>query len=272
MNQKKMLRPSRVLARMRSGKTAFGTKMNLADSRAAEIAAFSGFDCIWTCQEHVANDYSVIQNQILAAKAWDCDTVCRVPKGSYSDYVRPLELDATGIMVPHLMSAAEARNIVKMTRFHPVGRRPLDGGNADGLYCQIPQSDYLEHSNKEKFIILQIEDPEPLSELDEIASIEGYDMLFFGPGDFSHSIGDPGNFSNPQVIDARKKVAETARKHGKFAGTVGSLANVKELIEMRYNFINIGADVLFLAEGYKKIIGTLQEMPQIKSKSIYSGE
>ena len=272
MSTEKLLRPSRVLAKMRSGEVAFGTKMNLADSRAAEIAAMSGFDCIWTCQEHIANDYSVIQNQILAAKTWNCDTVCRVPKGSYSDYVKPLELDATGIMVPHLMSAEETRNIVKMTRFHPVGRRPLDGGNADGLYCYVPQADYLSHSNKEKFVILQIEDPEPLDELDEIAAVEGYDMLFFGPGDFSHSIGDPGNFANPRVIEARKRVAETARKHGKFAGTVGSLSNVKELIEMGYNFINIGADVLFLVEGYKKIISTLHELPGQKNKSIYSGE
>jgi len=272
MSTGKLLKPSKVLAKLRAGETAFATKMNLADPRAAEIAAFSGFDCIWTCQEHIGNDYAVIQNQILAAKAWGCDTVCRVPKGSYSDYVKPLELDATGIMVPHLMSAAEAKNIVKMTRFHPVGRRPLDGGNADGLYCQVPQADYLEHSNKEKFIILQIEDPEPLDELDEIASVSGYDMLFFGPGDFSHSIGDPGNFANPQVLEARKRVADTARKYGKFAGTVGSLANVKELIEMGYNFINIGADVIFLAEGYKKIIGTLREMPSGKNKSIYSGE
>lgn len=272
MNAQKLLRPSRVLSKLRAGKTALGTKLNLADSRAAEIAASSGFDCIWTCQEHVGNDYSVIQNQILAAKVWDCDTVCRVPKGSYSDYVKPLELDATGIMVPHLMSAEEARNIVKMTRFHPVGRRPLDGGNADGLYCKIPQAEYLEHSNKEKFIILQIEDPEPLAELDEIASVEGYDMLFFGPGDFSHSIGDPGNFANPQVLDARKRIAETAAEYGKFAGTVGSLANVTELIDMGYNFINIGADVIFLVEGYKKIISTLKEMPSDKTKSIYSGE
>ncbi|OGV35432.1 MAG: hypothetical protein A2020_06785 [Lentisphaerae bacterium GWF2_45_14] len=159
-----------------------------------------------------------------------------------------------------------------MTRFHPVGRRPLDGGNADGRYCQVPQDEYLEHSNNEKFIILQIEDPEPLDELDEIAQVKGYDMLFFGPGDFSHSIGDPGNFSNPRLTEARKMIAETALKYGKFAGTVGSLSNVNELMGMGYSFINIGADVIFLAEGYKKIISTLHAMPSPKNKSIYSGE
>ena len=57
----------------------------------------------------------------------------RVSKGCYSDIVRPLEGDSAGIMVPHLMSVEEAKKIVYYTKFHPIGRRPIDGGNADGL-------------------------------------------------------------------------------------------------------------------------------------------
>ena len=198
------MRPSRVLRKIRAGEVTFCTKMNLSDPRAFEIAASSGFDCLWTCQEHIGTDYHTLETQILATKVYDCDLLCRVPKGSYSDFIRPLEMDAAGIMIPHVMSLDEAKNIVKTTRFYPVGRRPLDGGNADGSFCRVPLKDYLEQSNRERFIVLQIEDPEPLAELDAIAELPGYDMLFFGPGDFSHSIGDPGNFTNPQVLAARK--------------------------------------------------------------------
>ncbi len=67
-----------------------------------------------------------------AAKVFDVDAIVRVPRGSYSDMIRPLELDAAGIMVPHVMSAEDARQVVRWTRFAPVGLRPLDGGNADG--------------------------------------------------------------------------------------------------------------------------------------------
>ena len=253
------MRPSRVLRKIRNGEVAFCTKMNLGDARAYEIAASSGFDCPWTCQEHVGTDYHTLETQILATKVYDCDLLCRVPKGSYSDFIRPLEMDAAGIMIPHVMSVEEARNIVKTTRFHPLGRRPLDGGNADGSYCRVGLADYLEQANRERFVVLQIEDPEPLAELEELAALPGYDMLFFGPGDFSHSIGDPGNFSNPKLVETRKEVARVARKYGKAAGTPGSLGNYRELIDQGYNFISIGADVCTLGDNYQNIIRTLEQ-------------
>lgn len=251
------MRPSKVLQKLRAGQIAFCTKMNLADSRAYEIAASSGFDCLWTCQEHIGTDYYTLESQILATKVYNCDLLCRVPKGCYSNLIRPLEMDAAGIMVPHVMSLAEAQLIVRDTRFHPVGRRPLDGGNADGSYCRVPLADYLEQANRERFVVLQIEDPEPLEELEAIAALPGYDMLFFGPGDFSHSIGNPGNFNNPTLIDARRRVASTAIKHGKFAGTVASLDNYCSIIEEGYSFISIGADVVILGNNYKNIIQTI---------------
>ena len=269
MKSKWKMRESKVLRKLRDGEVALCTKMNLSDPRATEIAAMSGVDCVWTCQEHVGNDYRVIQEQILASKAHDCDILCRVSKGGYSDYIRPLELDATGIMVPHVMSLQEAKHIVRITRFHPVGRRPLDGGNADGKYCLVPLNEYLEQANRERFVILQIEDPEPLDELDAIADLDGYDMLFFGPGDFTHSIGDPGNSDNPLVPETRKRIAEAARKYGKFAGTVGGIANYKELVDMGYSFISIGADVCALATAYADIVKAVSGIEVQSIKSIY---
>lgn len=130
-----IMRRSRVLQQLRSGAIVHSIKLNFADARIAEMAALSGIDCIWTDMEHVANDWTIIENQIRAAKVHDTDTTVRVARGSYSDYIRPLELDAAGIMVPHVKSAAEAEEIVRAVKFHPIGLRPVDGGNADGSYC-----------------------------------------------------------------------------------------------------------------------------------------
>jgi 4-hydroxy-2-oxoheptanedioate aldolase len=253
------MRPSRVLRKLRAGETVGCIKLNLGDPRVADIAARSGIDCIWLCREHVPNDLREIEAGILAAKAYDVDTLVRVPRGSYSDLIYPLEMDATGIMVPHLMSAADARQVARQTRFHPIGRRPLDGGNADGAYCQIPLCDYLEQANRERFVIVQIEDPEPLAELDEIAAVEGIDMIFFGPGDFSHAIGHPGEMNDPAVIDARKRVADVARRHGKFAGTVGSLDNLDSLVDLGYQFVNLTADVTTLASTFNHVAQTFSQ-------------
>ena len=235
-------RKSRVLEKMRRGQKTISYKINLCCPRAVEIAAQSGFDAVWICQEHVPTDQSTMCSQILAAKAFDCDCIVRVAKGSYSDFIRPLEADAAGIMIPHLMSLEEAKEIVHTVRFQPLGLRPVDGGNADGLYCRLDFREYLRFMNENRLIIVQIEDPDPLPELDEICRLPGIDMIFFGPGDFSHAIGHPGEFDHPEITRVRKLVAETAHKYGKFAGTV-SVPSLEQCYHEGFDFVNCGADV-----------------------------
>jgi 4-hydroxy-2-oxoheptanedioate aldolase len=252
------MRPSRVLKRLRAGQVATCTKLNLAEPRAAEIAAQCGFDCIWLGNEHIPTDWLVLENMIRAAKIYDVDTLVRVSKGSYSDLLRPLEADAAGIMVPHLMSAEEARYIARTTRFHPLGRRPVDGGNADGAYAQVDFKEYLSTANRERFVVVQIEDPEPLEELEAIARVEGIDMLFFGPGDFSQGIGHPGEWDHPLIAEARARVAAACMENVKYAGTVCSADNAGELVEMGYRFLSIGADVVALGERFARWAHDLQ--------------
>src|SRR5690606_24337087 len=124
----------------------------------------------------------------------------RVPRGGYSEYVRPLEMDASGIMVPHIMGLDDAKNVIRATRFHPEGRRALDGGNADGTYGIKKLDQYIREANRERFLVFQIEDPEPLDALNAIAALPGLDMLFFGPADFSQGVGAPGQLLHPTVI------------------------------------------------------------------------
>ena len=252
------MRKSRVLRKIRNGETAYSFKLNLADVRAAEICAMSGIDCLWTDMEHVPNDYSAIENIVRAGKIYDVDVLTRVKRGSYNDLICPLEADSTGIMIPHLMSLQEAKDVVYYTKFHPIGRRPIDGGNADGNYCLTDGSAYIEQANRERFNVVQIEDPEPLKELDAICALEGIDMIFFGPADFTQGIGKPMDFANPEVARVRELVAKTARKYGKMAGTVGGIGNHKQLEDLGYNFINLGADVVGLSNYYLDIISKLK--------------
>lgn len=265
------MRPSRVLAKLRAGGLATCIKLNLADPRVAEIAGLCGFDCVWTDMEHVPNTLHDVENIIRAAKMLDVDTLVRVPRGSYSDLIHPLEMDAAGIMVPHVMSAEDAKKVAWYTRFHPIGRRPMDGGCSDGAYCMIPIPEYIKQANEQRFVMVQIEDPEPLDELDEIAQIEGIDMLFFGAADFSQGIGTPGQWDNQKIVDTRRRVAEVAHKYDKFAGTPGSADNFKELVDMGYQFISIGADVVGLWQYYKElmsaIVGSSVASPESKSPS-----
>jgi 4-hydroxy-2-oxoheptanedioate aldolase len=265
------MRPSRVLQKLREGEIASCFKLNLESARVAEIAAMSGFDCIWTDLEHTSNDWIHIENQVRAAKCHNADTMVRVSRGQYSNYIKPLELDASGIMVPHVMSLEDAREIVRMVRFHPVGRRAVDGGNADGGYCGIDFQSYLQQANAGRFVVLQIEDPEPLEELDEIAALDGIDMLFFGPGDFSHAIGAPGDWNHPELLRARRAVADACRAHGKWAGTVANAANYDELVETGYRFLSCGADVAGLTEYCSATFSVFSSAPR-KSPTLYGND
>lgn len=251
------MRKSKVLNKLRAGDVANCFKVNLKDAQVGEIAAISGFDCIWVDLEHIGQEWSVVASHVWATKARDIDLMVRVPRGSYSDYIKPLEMDATGILVPHVMGVEDAKKVIHMTRFHPIGRRPIDGGNADGAYAAMDFNDYLESANRERFIALQIEDPEPLDDLEAIAQLDGCDMLFFGPGDFSQGIGAPGEWDHPLLVETRKRVAEVANQYGKFAATVGTVDNFDTLKAMGYHFISVGADVVGLGDYCRKIVNAI---------------
>lgn len=264
------LRPSRLLRELRSGTPCATAKINLSDPRIIELCGLAGVSAVWICNEHVGNDWFNIENQIRAAKLYDMDTIIRISKGSYSDYVKPFEADATAIMVPHVTTAEEAQHIVEMTRFHPLGRRALDGGNVDGVYCQIPLADYIAHSNSERVLIFQIESPQALENVEKIAAVPGFDILLFGPGDFSHLIGKPGQINDPEVLCARKRVAAAAKAHGKFAMSAGVFGCRSALEEEGYQAFNIGADVIGIGQYFKERMADFQnQTPQKGIKPVY---
>lgn len=242
------LRKSRIKRLLKEGQLPLTIKSSFTDPRMTELAGFSGFDGMWLCNEHSPTDWTTLEHTIRAARLHDMDTLVRVSKGGYSDYVRPLEAGATGIIVPHVESVEEAEQIVSWTRFHPIGKRPLDGASTDGMFGAVPQADYLEHSNQEKIVILQIESPEGLEQVEKIAAIPGFDGFLFGPGDFSHRIGKAGQLSAPEVATARRRVAEAARANGKFAMTSGIFLPMEEMVAEGINVFNIVSEASALRE------------------------
>ena len=249
-----MVKPkSKVVAKLRNDEMVTSVKLNIHHPIIAAQAAMAGFDMVWADMEHVPVDYNEVNQVFLAAKAYGAETIVRVPRGCYSNHVRPLEMDVTAVMVPHVLSAEDARQVAYMTKFHPIGRRAIDGGFADGLFCQMGTADYIEYANNERLTVIQIEDYEALEQIDEIAAVPGIDMLFFGPADFAHSLGVPTNTGDERVVQARIKVAETARKYGKFAGTVGGFGNLKSLYDMGYRYVNVSADVAILGRNFREI-------------------
>lgn len=248
-----LLRSSRILRELRAGQNPTVLKLNLIDPRIVELAGLAGASAVWLCNEHVPNDWLNLEHQVRAAKLHDLDSIVRVSKGSYSDYVKPFELDATAIMVPHVATADEARAVVDMVRCHPLGQKPLDAGNMDGLFCQVPLADYAHHCNTERLVILQIESPEALEHVEEIAAVPGFDALLFGAGDYSHRIGKLGQATAPEVVAARQRVAAAALRNGKQVMVASLYGQREQLLAEGTRIFTLGADVVELGNAFHKL-------------------
>ncbi len=242
-----------VLRKLRNGEAVWCAKANLTDPNVIEIMGYAGVDCVWLCMEHGPVDFETVHHQVRTAKMMGMDSLVRVAKGSYADYIRPLEMDASGIMIPHCMSGAEARDIVRMTRFQPVGRRAWDSGNSDGPFCMRAPKEYIAFANDQRFVMVQIEDKEAVECMEDIVAAEGIDIIFLGPGDLSHSYGVPGEFAHPLVQAAIDKLAALCKKHNRFWGIPCGPADAPRMLEKGARFLAAGADVIALTAYFKEM-------------------
>lgn len=240
-----------VLRKLRAGEAVWCAKTNLTDPNVIEIMGHLGIHCVWLDLEHVPIDVQTVHHQVRTAKMMGMDSLVRVSKGSYSDLIRPLEMDATGIMVPHCMDGAEAKQIARTAKFQPLGLRPWDGGNSDGPFCLRGTEEYHAFANAQRFLIVQIEDKEAVDNMEAIIATPGIDAVFLGPADLTHSYGIPGQVEHPLIKSAIDRMAALCRKHGKHWGLPCPPHKAPEMLEKGARILAAGADVIAIAENFR---------------------
>ncbi len=184
------------------------------------IGIQGGFHAVWFDHEHVGFSIENLEVGALAARSVGLDNFVRIAPTDYALVTRCLESGGGGIMAAQVFSAEQAEQIVQWTKFHPRGNRGLNTGGFDGKFASIPVTEFCEKANKETFLAIQIETAQSVDECDDIAAIDGVDLLFIGPSDLSQSLGITGDFMNPKCIEAVDKVAAACRNHGKHLGAV----------------------------------------------------
>ena len=249
------MRQSRVLKKLRDNKPVLvGSPTPYPSAKICELIGKVGYDCIWIDHEHQGFSDSDIWNMSLACRATDIDAMVRIRKSGYFSYFRAIESGANGIMVPHCISGEEAEWAVRNTKFTPAGLRGMDGIDAHADHSLQPMREHMTQSNKETFIVIQIEDKEAVEKIDDIAAVKGVDILFVGPGDLSQSLGRPLDFDNPELQQVIDKVANAAKKHGKHWGiTTGSAESAEKLLEKGARFLCWGAAIFLLARGFSEV-------------------
>ncbi|HWA96595.1 MAG TPA: aldolase/citrate lyase family protein [Terracidiphilus sp.] len=244
---------SRVLRKLRAGefvKTAGISRVT--DPWIAEVVGKIGYDVIWFDLEHRAFGDHVIDPVSLACRATGIDLMVRIRKNGYHSAMQALEFGANGLMIPHIRCAEEARQWVEWSRFYPLGKRGLDGSGADADFGLADTKEYLKHANEEVFLAFQIEDKEAVESIEEIAAVPGFDLFFVGPADLSLSYGVPLEFGHPLLQRAAERVAEAARKHGKWWGIPTATP------EKAQAAIDMGARMIVAGGDHGALVGGLQ--------------
>lgn len=247
------MRKSVVKAKLRQQIPVIGVALHLTDPSVYELTSLMGFDYIWMDLEHHATSDETANALMRAARVGKSDIMARPAKGEFMRMARLLEAGAHGILYPRCDNAAEAREVVRWAKFGPQGTRGFDGGNPDTPYCTVPFADYIKMANEETWIVIQIEDPKALEHVDEIAAVEGVDVVMLGPADFSILAGIPGQFQHQIIQDALKKIAAACNKHGKAWGTVaGTPQRIKELLDMGAGWTTCGCDLIWVKNGLEQ--------------------
>ena len=215
----------------------------------ARIAKTCGFDTFYVDLEH--NSFSLDTCSQICTAALDAGIApfVRVPALAPEYVARALDGGALGIIGPHIRSAAEAKALVRLCKYPPLGDRSAGGQLVQYQYRGFPVKEANAAANDATTVIAMIETSSGLDQVEKIAAVEGIDILLIGTNDLCAELGLDGQYDHPEVRKAYTRTIAACRKHGKHAG-VGGLASrpdlVTELVAEGARYISIGSDLSFL--------------------------
>lgn len=208
------MRPSLIRTRLRQNLPARIACMYYPTAMMPAHAAKAGFDALWLDAEHNTWDRRELQRLISLHHLANIDCIVRTGSRNATDLYHLLEDGATALMIPLVNTADDAAALAQAVKFPPLGQRGLDGAGIDNDFYLPGTVTYPAAANAETLLILQIETPEALTNLDAIAGTRGVDGLFIGPGDLALRLGCPLDWNNQELTNAEDAVAATAAKYG----------------------------------------------------------
>jgi 2-keto-3-deoxy-L-rhamnonate aldolase RhmA len=261
MPVKRIINPAR--ERLEAGEVSLG--IGLRHTRVIDIAIMmknSGMDWLFLDFEHSSLDMETVGQISVASLGVGISPIVRIPNGELALGARALDGGALGIVVPHVESAAEAREIVRALRYAPTGERGVSGMLPQFGYQPVNLQEATTEINRSILIVVMLETANALAQADEIAAVEGIDVVMLGTNDFAMSSGFAGQFGHEGVNSAYNTVVDVCARHKKWAGSGGlsDPVHFDKYIKTGARFILAGGDAGFLMAGARNRVDMLRNI------------
>jgi 2-keto-3-deoxy-L-rhamnonate aldolase RhmA len=242
--------------RLAGGETLLGTFLAMGSPMSAEACGLAGFDWVLVDLEHGGGHESSMLAQLLGATSAGVHGLVRVESAERMRAARALDYGAEGVMVPQMPSATAAREWVAHLHYGPAGHRGVATNHRAARYGLDPES--LTRAAARTVGIVQIESMDAVQDSEEIAAIDGIDVLFVGPSDLSYSMGRFRQFDDPQFRGALERVVAAAENAGKAAGImVAGPEGVAAAAQDGFRMIAVGTDVSLMVQGARAAVAAL---------------
>jgi 2-dehydro-3-deoxyglucarate aldolase/4-hydroxy-2-oxoheptanedioate aldolase len=261
------MRKNLVKIALAEGKLQLGT--GFAQLRSPEISrmlAAAGFHWAFLDTEHGGFDLETVQDICRVSLLAGLSPIVRVADLQYSLVARALDCGAQGVIFPRVESPELLEKAVSWTKFPPVGVRGYGLTPLQVDYEQATFSQIIEHVNANTMVVLQIETRRALEAREELLAVPGIDAVMIGPADFSISLGVPGDFQHPKIVEAMEAVRDTCNRRGIAPGTqTRTVALARFWKERGMRFLGCSSDTGMLYERAVELV------KQVTSQAALSG-
>lgn len=245
--------------RVLAGETVIGAFLVVPSPATVEICARS-LDWVLIDLEHGMATEADLPAMLMATNGTGATPLVRVESGTRPRVGRVLDLGAQGVMVPQVHSAAEARDVAGWLRTQPAGQRGV-ALFTRGMEYGARGHDGVASRHEELLGIVQIESAAAVAAADEMARIDGVDVLFVGPTDLTHALGIPGRIDEPAYEEAIRTVAAATRAAGKAAGVLlWKPEDVGRYAAMGFTFFGLSSEGMILDRAIRAAAGTAREL------------
>ena len=245
--------------KLKNGAPVFGAIIHEYSPGTVELFGAIGYDFVMIDCEHGGMSVNQVENMVRGAEVFGITPIARIPNHEASTILRFLDRGVQGIIVPHINTKSQAESVANAARYHPNGNRGVGGGRVHDYGINTTRAESIKFVNDNILVIPMIEEVEAIKNVNEIASVEGVDVLHVAPGDLGQSMGNP---PQAEIREAMDKVIPKIRRAGRWVGvggnSPGEVERVSDLINLGANMITIAAQGLMKsgAESFRKSVET----------------